>query len=72
MKTVLLVTFALVFATIVGSIILAGIHDILKCWFEEAKDSNVHIGPLNRKKICIIVGISFWFAVTLLAMGMNK
>lgn len=72
MGTILLVIFAVVFATIVGSIILATVHDIFKWWFNEVKpNSNIHIGEWTKKKVYIIVGISLWVSLTLLFMGIK-
>lgn len=72
METIILVIFAVAFATIVGSIILAFAHDILKWWFNEAMvNSSIHIGEWTKKKAYIIVGISLWVSLTLLFAGMK-
>lgn len=72
MGTIILVIFAVTFATIVGSIILAAVHDILKWWVNEVKVcSNIHVGEWTKKKAYIIVGISLWISLTLLFTGMK-
>lgn len=72
MGTILSVIFAVVFTTILGSIILAAIHDILKWWFNEAMiNSSIHIGEWTKKKVYIIIGISLWVSLTLLFVGMK-
>lgn len=68
---ILIVIFSIVFNTIVLSIVLAAVHDILKWWFNEVKDSSPHIGDWTKKKVYIIIGISFWIVLTLLAAGIK-
>lgn len=68
---ILIVIFAIVFATIVLSLVLAAVHDMLKWWFNEAHDYSLHIGEWTKKKAYIVIGIAFWIVLTLLVVGMN-
>ena len=53
------IVFAVLFATAIASILIAMLYNAL-------------IGKPSRMTVYIIIGISFWIALTLLLMGNNN